>query len=976
MLLPSIKFNTIANAPQNINPATKNRILIAAPFNRGPTDFRYIGSQQEFVNTYGSDSSLGSMGFQAAYDQGARQFGLLRVMGRGKASTGEIDFRGISTKGNSLYLNLKFISEPVQRSKQALKADIRLGGTYTSNHSGRYWFNVTSLEDNDTFARVKYAFIPLASDGFIDWTGDTQTADIGVGIDPAFDNNLKVLVTGFLDNIDPSFDSSTASIVAVEPRVWSNTCLDISNLGDSCVNLPTNGWIAVVESTTNRWTVHTNQEATLIKIDPLNTGVFGTIPRSVTFTNRTYKLTKIETGEEVTTSDLSGLNITVANKEFFVKLNADQGLPLNIANGMFVSFDSINQSEPIRLTKGDMWSVRTDAYRFDVNIEEGATPYEISTAVISTLGGKDPIGTVIRNSSETGVLFQLDDSLKGVIGNKFQYYTEIGEYDGEVIVEGSYSGGLSYIQVPVRVAPFIKVGAEIISLEEGNIYSVQQYSDEDQLVNAINSNVKNIITPGTKVDRIEVAQINDGTALVWLNNPVVATDSSIALFSFINPDGIIVTPYTNRKIKFMTGGVDGPRYASKDLYSLAGERLVTIQALYEGTYGNELEVSVQPISGGVFKLIVSDKQSTNFVRLLAPESYVINLADTDADGLCNATIDSKLVKVYFTPKALNPDRYSVQLEKKSPMRLAAADPYIFNREDPRHKDHFGPTFLRGISLEGGYDGPTPSESDYLYAIGASKDKPVHYLLTPGIWESGVIKSALISHAESATEEEGLRFAVLNAPPRITPNNAQQATLGFNTKDATMVAGWTTYSNQQTSKRFNLSPDVLWAGKRATIPYYVQINAPQSSGFISNVFEVDTQDYTSRDSLQIITDARLEAIHRESDTFGIKFLNDRTLSSNPAYEYTSVVLTEKSIRQDIFRMLKQYLSEPSVEEVYAIIEARIDNYLTDLKRGGYIRNFTSANVTENTIDSRAISVDFTVIPTPSIREITINMTLQQ
>jgi hypothetical protein len=136
------------------------------------------------------------------------------------------------------------------------------------------------------------------------------------------------------------------------------------------------------------------------------------------------------------------------------------------------------------------------------------------------------------------------------------------------------------------------------------------------------------------------------------------------------------------------------------------------------------------------------------------------------------------------------------------------------------------------------------------------------------------------------------MAVLNAPPRVTPNNAQQATLGFNTKDAVMVAGWTTYSNQQTTKRFNLSPDVLWAGKRATIPYYVQINAPQSSGFISNVFEVDTQEYTSRDSLQIITDARLECIHREPDTFGIKFLNDRTLTSNLAYEYTTVVLTEK------------------------------------------------------------------------------------
>lgn len=975
MLLPSIKFNTIVDNSQNIDITSKNRILIAAPFNRGPTDFRYVGSETEFDKMYGNDFSTGAISFRAAYDQGARQYGVVRVLGRGNSAAGEVDFRGISTRANTIYLNLKFISDPVQRSKQALKADMRVGGTYTSDNSGRYWFRVMPLQDNDTFAEIKYVFVPLSSTGYIDWTGATQTSDIGVGIDADFTSELQEAVKDRLDEIDPLFDPAQVNIVAAEKKNWADTCLEINNLGDSCVDLITSGWLVVIENGTNRWTVHTNSSGSLIKIDPLNTGKLGTIPRFVQMSEVSYDLTDVETSEEITTTDLIGKNIAVASRSFYVQLNADQGLPLNISNGMYISFDSVNQTESINLSEGDMWSIRTDAYRYSVDIPDDATPYEVSNAFLSTLSGKDPLGTMILNSSETGVIFYLDDDLKGNIGNKFQYYLEIGELDGEVITDATYFGGTKTIQIPIRLAPFIQAGAEVVALEEGNIYSVLQYSDSNTLEPAVNSNVKNILENGTRVVKVEVPVFNDGTAMVFLNKDIVAPDSNIALFSFLNPDGLLMEPYTKDNIKSMSGGQDGPRFASRELYSLNGDRLVTIQSLYEGAYGNNLEITVRPITQGRFKLDIVDVPNYNTFSDSTPESYIIDLSDTDANGECNTSKSSNLVRVFFTPKALDPERYSVRLEKKAPMRLQPSDPFILNREDPRHNDHYGPVFLRGISLEGGYDGPTPDESDYISALSKAKDQPVNYLLTPGVYESGIIKSTLITQAETASEEEGLRFAVLNASPRVTPNNAAQQTLGFNTKDAVMVGGWSTYSNRLTSKRFNLSPDIVWAGKRATIPYFVQINAPQSSGFVKSVFEVDTSEYISRDSLQIITDARLELLYREADSFGIKFLNDRTLSSSNAFEHVTTVLTEKNIRQDVYRMLKQYLSEPSIPDVYAQIEAQIDNYLADRKRGFYIRGYRSAVVTESPNNKRQITVDFRVTPTPSINEIIINMTLE-
>lgn len=972
MLLPSIKFNTIVGEAQNIDPSTKNRILIAAPFNRGPADFRYIGSTEEFERVYGNDYSTGSIGFRAAYDQGARQFGAVRILGRGKVAAGELDFRGISTKANNIYLNLKFISEAVQRSKQTIRTDMRVGGTYTSDNSGRYWFKVINENDQDSFVKIAYTFIPLSTTGYIDWTGETQISNSGNTIDPNFPQAIKDAVNTFLDNADPNFDINNVNITAAEFRTWDNTCLEINNLGDTCVDLATEGWLVVLEDNTNRWTVHTNTGGTLIKIDPLNTGVLGTIPRFVGLTPHTFSLTDVETGEEILTDTLNDKNIFVADRNFYVKRNSDQGIPLNVSNGIFLSFDSVNQSSPIDLSVGDSWSIRVDAYRFPIDISESATPYEVCNSVISTISGRNPIGSVILNESGTGILFYLDNSLRGNLGNKFQYFLEIGEIDGEVLTEGSYVGGQNSIFIPVNLAPFVKRGAVVTAKEEGDIYSVVSYTPAG-FAPAVQTNVTGILETNTRVERIEVPQINDGTARIVLNKNINSARDSIALFNFSNPDGLIIQPFTKDNIKSMTGGEDGPRFASREFFSINGERLLTVQALYEGSYGNNLDISITPITQGRFELHVVDNPSYNTFSNIEPESFIVDLADTDEDGEINSVKSSVLIKAYFTPKALDPDRYSTSLERVTPMRLSPADLYITNREDSRHVDHYGPIFLRNISLIGGYDGPAPSEVDYIEALSKVKDKPVNYLLTPGLYESNIIKSTLITLAETASVEEGLRMAILNAAPLVTPNNAHLQTIGFNSKDAVMVAGWSTYSNRITSRRFNLSPDVLWAGKRATIPYFVQINAPRSSGFVRSINEVDTAEYISRDSLQVITDARLEVLHREADSFGLKFLNDRTLADG-VYEHVTVVLTEKHIRQDVYRMLKSYLREPSFQDTYAEIEARIDNYLGDRKRGGFIREFTSTVVRENPQRRSSISVSFGIVPTPSINEIIINMTL--
>jgi hypothetical protein len=834
MLVPRIKFFELPVATAPIRPNVRNRIGIVGPFTRGPSNsFKYVGGYTDFANTYGSDTSVGSMAFQAAWDQGAKEFGCVRVLGRGKPAKGDVSFSGISSKNNTALLTLKFIGNIVNQGSKVLKTDIFTSGSYIGANSGRFWFKVSEV-DEEGFAIIKYVFIPLGVEALI-WWDETEPTPI--------DGNNYMLPYGHI--------------------------------------------------------------------------IFNT--------------------------------------------NEDSGLPLAVDHGLYISFGTLNQDDPVEVGPEDTWSIRVNSNSFKIPIYEEATPNQVVTSFIESLQGVDPLGLIESNEFDSGIVFELQEELQGKIGNNYTYYVDLQEPDGEVLAECAFFAGEKYIQIPIEFANYIQPGADVRMIEGSGLYTVTNISNPfDPEAPGLDPNL-NLVQPGTKVDRVEVPQFGGTLAVVWLNKPIQSSFDSISVFHFANPEGLSISNYSFYNTSFMRGGEDGPRRAFRDFYSLGGIPMLRLIATSEGAWGNSIRATLYPVDRTRFRLTIVDLNKDNYDPPITDESYMISFSDTDDSGIIRALNGSKHVRGIFLPKALNRISFNVNLLTKSPMRLAPADRSIYDAEDVRHTNYFGPERLKNVSLEDGYDGPRPDEEDYLRSLKILRSQPVHIVLAPGQYESNVVRSALIAQAESSTELEGLRIAILNAKPGLTPEQAKLETIGYESTRAVMIAGWSTYAGQPNAPRFGLSPDAVYAGKLATIPFFVGPNARSSAGPIYGLSEIDTLAYSAMSHLQIYTDAKLEIIALDPSLLSYNFINGRTLSSNTAFDKVTIRRTYDMIRMDLFQSLQQYKSEPNTSLLRRQIATSIDAYMSTRARNGEISNFLPTGVSSPDVTTGVVDIFVSFLP---------------
>lgn len=716
MLVPRVKFDESNVGLTPIREGIRNRIGIVGEFSRGPANVgTFILGYTDFANRYGSDTKKGSLAFQAAYDQGAEDFALVRVLGHAKVAKGSVTFSNRATKANKLFFHLKFVGNPIAKDNQVLSGIVTTSGKYTGVISGRYHFKV-AFKGAST-ATVKWAFIPLGADASINW------------------------------------DSVSDSIS--------------------------------------------------------------------------------------------------------VNLTTDQGSAKSIQNGIALHFGTLGQAAPIVLNLNEEWTVRVNSHTFVVDINEDDLPNQVVSNLIEATVGMEPLGEVTRNTQDDGVVFELAPEVAGGVGNKYSYYFEL--------------------QDPVS-------------------------------------------------------------------------------------PGISVTSLGAANAAFMQGGEDGPRTAYRDFYTISGTPLLRLYAVSEGSWANQLRVTIYPINSRQFRLSIEDLNAENYNPALEAESYILNLADANSNGELTELTNSKFVRGIFLPKLAT--EYDASLKYAVPQRIARPDASVTDTTNPAHPDYYGPSKMINVSLEDGYDGPAITENDYIRALQKMEGEPVHIVICPGMYNSPAVKSAMIAHAENSSELEGLRIAVLNARPGVNPNSARQETLGLSSKRAVMVAGWSTYAGQTNAPRFGLSPDGIYAGKLARTPFFAGPNAPRTAGAVLGITEVDTRPYCSLASLQAFTDARLEILALNSTTSGWVFINGRTLSPDAAWDKIYIRRTYDLLRMDLFDMLQQYKSEPHTLLLRTQIVSAINAYMTEKLREGQIANFQPAiadstnNTPENYIKGELnISVSF-------------------
>ena len=863
MLIPYVKFHEETQAYAPVRSNIRNRIGMVGEFSRGPANqFTYIGGFSDFARRYGCDTTRGSMAFQAAWDQGAKEFGLVRILGDKKPAQATIRFSGYANKANTIALYLRFVGEAVNRTDRVLRAVVRPSGVPTDDVNGRLWFRVMDI-DEEGFARVKFHFLPDGVNNQIDWLHGEPD---GVPLIP--------LPLYPLPQTDP-----------------------LGYLPSGAYNY----FQSALES---------DQMGVIINPDGI-----------VVNPNISYKI--------------------APEGQLYINIKEDMGSPTPVAMGVNITFGTSSQIANIPLEPGDTWSVRLSSVRFDIPIYEGAVPSQVSTAIIEALQGVDPIGGITRTEQDDGVIIPIMEELEGAIGNRFSYYIYMVEPDGEVICEGTFFAGQTYINVPLKYATYIQQNAYVEMISGNGLYGMANFSNPQDPNSPTPDPI--LLQAGTKVVKVEAPLWGD-MALVWLSKPIVSTFDSIAIFKFMNPTGLSVSCNSWYQMKYMNGGEDGPRRAFRDFYDMTGTPLMRIIATSEGKWGNSLRLNVYPINNERFRLTVRDLNKDNYFPVMEDEVFEVSLKNTDDDGNLTDLFGSNHIQGVFLPKALNPTAYNINLSSRSPMRLAPPDNRMTGTLDHANPLNFGPEYLRNVSMEDGYDGPPLREHDYIKALNILSQYPAHIICCPGVWNSEVVKQNLIAQAHSSDELTGLRIAILNAPPKLIPEASKSVTIGYDSDRAVMIAGWSTYAGQAGAPRYGLSPDALLAGKLGAIQYWISPAARSTSGPVMGITEVDTQPYSSTNQLNVYSGNRLEILALDPALGSFYFMTGQTLSSDTRKHRISVRRSKDVVRMDLYLALQIYKSEPLTALLLSQIASSVDSYMHSKVRNRHIQNYTNSTVT--------------------------------
>jgi hypothetical protein len=310
-------------------------------------------------------------------------------------------------------------------------------------------------------------------------------------------------------------------------------------------------------------------------------------------------------------------------------------------------------------------------------------------------------------------------------------------------------------------------------------------------------------------------------------------------------------------------------------------------------------------------------------------------------------MDSRMVRCYFIPVILSKGLPVAQdFYNLTPQRLAPPIDDVEDVRDPKHVSHRGITYLRNIYLRGGkdpvdYNPVNPQERDVLAAIRRLEPEDVAILALPGItvqdarYEQAV--SELVNQAETSTTINGLRIAVLQAPPNVTPSRAESIAQWVLRSDRiVIVAGHITMAGYRHLGINRVPCDGYYCGLLAmTQPHYSPAAVGVTPGIVG-VVTVDTKGVP--EVLDAITRAGLEALHYDPGLRQYKFLNGVTTSLEPARRYVCVRRQADQMITDLAAALQWVRSMPHTQELRRLVASSVDAYLRQLLREQRIFGF--------------------------------------
>ena len=363
------------------------------------------------------------------------------------------------------------------------------------------------------------------------------------------------------------------------------------------------------------------------------------------------------------------------------------------------------------------------------------------------------------------------------------------------------------------------------------------------------------------------------------------------------------------------GGIDGAAAATGSLVS--GTPLVTFTVVNEGTWGNDLVVTISEVAGVAdYTVAVGQGSGANFEAL--EEFEDISLTSTDANYLPNKINDiSELVTVVVD-------------------------------DLPGLVTEVGTSNTEEISFSGGNNGSAPALAEYTAIfIGLLKFRDINMILLPGMYwdmtDAGA-KQAIINIGIAHCETIKNRMILVDPQPGDELDNGNEVK-ALSLPTQTYVASyypWVLVSNSAydvdlnpgASKKLLAAPSGFAAGLWAKTDGRRGVwKAP--AGVESALLGVAELEFKVEDSEQnYLNPLGVNAI-RKIPGYGPVVWGSRTRAtkSNPEWRYVPVRRTAMFIEESLYNGIQWAVFEPNDHRLWASLRINMESFMNGLFRAG-------------------------------------------
>lgn len=913
---PNVSVRETIRGPQPFTSIWRNTIGIAAPFTKGPL-VAEINSRQQLVNLFGEDNSVGSIAVRQAMLQGATNFVISRAIPRPLGAYGSVSLAsngdptnpyptiGLSNNRTvGLRVDYSYVSNPNVIDSNTVAYAIRSGG------STRSITPVTSVDDSEfgdldfsglgyislvkayTLHKEKYAqmmrnagqeaaayntltFDDLATD-ILETTTGTKVFKVRI---PKTDANVNKYIdrNAFIPGMEIQ-----AGTGAGAPAFTGAVKIVSELFEDSSTH-----WAFYVKGLVA--TAGTGSAFIKLKVP---TSTAGTDPTIDVF--------------EVKFTPYS--NEVLANS--YVNLNSFVNQLNNVASSQ-LPFSYLTYDR-----KADSGNLKNIVYYVqDTSVGNENILTEVKTGVSYKLGATSDTYSEVISTEQTITILKS--------------YATVGETN---------TGAAGFPDTNLAFQPGESV-ISVLNQLKGVLYS-------NPVLSALNAE----ITVNTNAVPFSLSfQLGvPGSIGNNVKYKVVAYSDTGTITDIAFSDG--VTSLFEESLN-LVGGVDPVTPANRTLYGRNSEPVLYVEAISPGFSGNNVRLNIKPVNDNNFIIEVKEESLAGGVKVQNEVFYLSNTSVDVLTGVYPETLGSNFIRAYYIP-AVNASRSQQGTDSINfnlvPLRVAPAsvieEDSVLTINDPTHPGHLGAQYLQNIALLGGTEPNAEfsevSEQAYIDAIDRLADRDVAIIIAPGLIAGDVrytkAVDTLIQQANQSTPYNGLRIAVLAAPPRLTPTRAEILGQQYSSSRLVIVGGWSSLATANGAGLNNYSSEGFYAGLLSVSDTYTSPASSFSNNFVTGARTVDTD--SRLEVLDSITNSNIELMYFDRVAGKIKFLNGRTTAGDLDNRWIAIRRQSDHIIMNIARNLEWAKSAPNNAEVQSRVAAAVDAILKNEQRRGAIASF--------------------------------------